>query len=83
MYAIGYIYVDHHGTAPEDKWADFDDFGARLQTPILKHLMIPRGSYVSVVSTMRTVFEAHDAGAVDIVSAKTKKGLVSFASCVG
>ena len=74
MYAIEYVYVDHYGTAPEDKWGDFDDFGARLPTIIMKHLMIPRGSYASVVSAMRAIYEAHDAGAVYDPSAKIKKG---------
>ena len=58
MYAIEYIYVDHYGCAPEDKWDDFDDFGARLPSLVMKHLMIPRGSYASVVIAMRSIFEA-------------------------
>ena len=74
MYAIQYIYVDHHGTAPEDKWGDFDDFGARLPTLIMKHLMIPRGSYASVVSTMRALYQAHDTGTVYDPAAKIKIG---------
>ena len=74
MYAIQYIYVDHYGTAPEDKWGDFDDFGARLPTLIMKHLMIPRGSYASVVSTMRALYQAHDTGTVYDPAAKIKIG---------
>ena len=41
LYAIDYIYVEHFGTAPEHKRDDFDDFGRRLPTLVMKHLMIP------------------------------------------
>ena len=62
-YAILYVYTEVYGCAPENKWDDFDDnYGMRLPTIIMKHLMIPRGSYQAVITAMRGMYAAHENG---------------------
>ena len=62
-YAILYVYTEVYGCAPENKWDDFDDdYGMRLPTIIMKHLMIPRGSYQAVITAMREMYAAHENG---------------------
>ena len=71
--AIRYFYVTFYGTAPENLWGDFDN-SIGLPIIIMKHLVIPRGSYGTVVSAMLEIHAKFEAEEMYDPSGRIKDG---------